>query len=90
MRSVRFLTYTALAGALTLAGEAAAQGYGQALRQDPFATGSTRARGGNYGGGFIEMLMTGRDPAPPARGGGGLQPPRHPAYGQRNAAAGRL
>ena len=65
MRRKIFLPLLAAAGALALAGPALAQGYrqnyGYAAPNDPMASGGGR---GNYGGGFIEMLMTGRDPTP--------------------------
>jgi lipoprotein-anchoring transpeptidase ErfK/SrfK len=69
----------ALAGALSLSAPVRAQSLEQATAAlDPQVTGSTRprvvsglgpeqavaARQGSYGGGFIEMLMTGRDPTP--------------------------
>jgi lipoprotein-anchoring transpeptidase ErfK/SrfK len=85
MRPVRFLTFTALAGALAVSGPAMAQSFGQPMRHDPFSTGSTTARGPNYGGGFIEMLMTGRDPGQQARGAAVYnRPGGQSAYGQRS------
>jgi lipoprotein-anchoring transpeptidase ErfK/SrfK len=51
--------------AIALSGQAQAQSYSQP--RDPMVTAST-ARG-QYGGGFIELLMTGRDPSPQGRGG---------------------
>ncbi len=87
MRPVRFLTFTALAGALAVSGPAMAQSFGQPIRYDPFSTGSTTARGPNYGGGFIEMLMTGRDPGQQARGAAVYnRPGGQSAYGQRGHA----
>ena len=67
MRPVLFVPLLLLSGALAVPGSAQAQTYGGPLPVDPMTTAST-ARA-NYGGGFIEMLMTGRDPSPQARGG---------------------
>lgn len=83
MRRVRFLPVLSLAAAISQAGVASAQ--------DPFdpMTTASPARG-NYGGGFIEMMMTGRDPTPSGRGGAVYNTPRgYSAYGQsRQAPAG--
>jgi len=66
----------AAAGCLAFAAPVFAQGYGYAAPNDPMA-----ARGRqNYGGGFIELLMTGRDPSP--RGGVVYNRPGGYAYGQ--------
>jgi lipoprotein-anchoring transpeptidase ErfK/SrfK len=66
----------AAAGSLAFAAPVFAQGAGYAAPNDPMA-----ARGGqNYGGGFIELLMTGRDPS--SRGGVVYNRPGGFAYGQ--------
>jgi lipoprotein-anchoring transpeptidase ErfK/SrfK len=63
-----------------LSGPALAQNYARPLPADPMVTAST-ARG-NYGGGFIEMLMTGRDPGSAPRGGAVYnRPGGYSAYG---------
>lgn len=84
MRRKIILPLLAAAGALAVAGPALAQGYrqnyGYAAPNDPMASGGGR---GNYGGGFIEMLMTGRDPTPAGRGGAVYNRPGGYAYGQR-------
>jgi lipoprotein-anchoring transpeptidase ErfK/SrfK len=67
----------ALACSVALSGPVGAQSLEQATLADVEVTGSTRprvvsglgpeqvaSRPGSYGGGFIEMLMTGRDPTP--------------------------
>lgn len=63
---------------ILLAAPAHAQG-----RPDPFDPMTTASSGQpNYGGGFIELLMTGRDPTP-GRGGAVYNRPRaYSAYGQ--------
>ena len=76
MRPTRFLPVLALLAASLTAGAASAY--------DPFdpMVAAPAARG-NYGGGFIEMLMTGRDPTPAGRGGAVYNTPRsYHAYGQ--------
>ncbi len=82
----RTIVLPLLVAAGTLAASAVmAQGYGYASPQDPRAA----ARGGaNYGGGFIEMLMTGRDPTPYGRGGAVYnRPGGRYAYGQNVRSA---
>jgi lipoprotein-anchoring transpeptidase ErfK/SrfK len=84
MRRKILLPLLAVVGATAVAAPAAAQGtrqnYGYAAPGDPMAA----SRGhGNYGGGFIEMLMTGRDPTPYGRGGAVYNRPGGYAYGQR-------
>jgi len=82
MRPVRIIPLFLLAGALGSVGPLRAQGYDAPLL-DPMTTASTARP--NYGGGFIEMLMTGRDPSP---GRGGVvynRPVARPAYGARSA-----
>ncbi len=77
MRSIALYTLAALA----LAGLAVQGGAATAQPADPIATGTVGARAAynqpppvsgrterNLGGGFIEMLLTGRDPTPRARG----------------------
>jgi lipoprotein-anchoring transpeptidase ErfK/SrfK len=75
----RTIAFALLAAAGTLAASAVmAQGY--ASPQDPMAAARGRP---NYGGGLIEMLMTGRDPTPQSRGGAVYnRPGGHYAYGQ--------
>lgn len=79
MRSRLFIPLLALSAACVAAGPTHAQGYGRMAPDDPMTTAST-ARG-NYGGGFIELLMTGRDPSP-SRGGAVYNRPGYSAYGQ--------
>jgi len=76
MRRASTLSLLAVAGGLTAIGPAAAQGYGG----DPML--QARRGGANYGGGLIEMLMTGRDPTPYGRGGAVYNRPGGYAYGQ--------
>ncbi|MGO4403038.1 L,D-transpeptidase [Bosea sp. RAF48] len=78
MRRTIVLPLLIAAGTLTASG-AMAQGYGYAAPRDPMAAAHGRA---NYGGGFIEMLMTGRDPSPNGRGGAVYNRPGGYAYGQ--------
>jgi lipoprotein-anchoring transpeptidase ErfK/SrfK len=52
----------------------------QGFEPDPMVTASTTPRG-SYGGGFIELLMTGQDPSPAGRGAIGYQRPPSP-HGQ--------
>jgi lipoprotein-anchoring transpeptidase ErfK/SrfK len=83
MRPVRIIPLVVLAGALGAVGPVRAQSH-----DDPFfdpATTASPARPA-YGGGFIEMLMTGRDPTPAGRGGAVYnRPMSHSAYGGRSA-----
>lgn len=67
MRPVLFVPLLLLSGTAAVPGSALAQNYAYPAQVDPMATAST-ARG-NYGGGFIELLMTGRDPGSQGRGG---------------------
>ncbi len=60
-----WLPFGLMLAVAALPSRAQAQAYHQP--RDPMVTAST-ARG-QYGGGFIELLMTGRDPSPPGRGG---------------------
>jgi lipoprotein-anchoring transpeptidase ErfK/SrfK len=62
LRSLIYLPLFAIAGVLVAPSAGQAQGY----YRDPQTTASTPR--GNYGGGFIELLMTGRDPTPQSRG----------------------
>ena len=62
LRPLAYLPLLAIAGVLVAPGAGQAQGY----YRDPQTTASTPH--GNYGGGFIELLMTGRDPTPGSRG----------------------
>jgi lipoprotein-anchoring transpeptidase ErfK/SrfK len=62
LRSLVYLPLFAIAGVLVAPSAGQAQGY----YRDPQTTASTPR--GNYGGGFIELLMTGRDPTPQGRG----------------------
>ena len=78
MRSRLFVSLLALSAALA-AGPSLAQGYGRAPVDDPMTTASNARP--NYGGGFIELLMTGRDPTP-SRGGVVYNRPGYSAYGQ--------
>jgi lipoprotein-anchoring transpeptidase ErfK/SrfK len=81
MRPVRFLPLLILSGALAHGGAA----FAQSQPFDPMTTASSGR--GNYGGGFIEMLMTGRDPTPAGRGGAVYNTPRgYSAYGQSQQA----
>ena len=73
MRPMFFVSVAALLSAAPALG----QTYGQ---PDPMTTAS-QARP-NYGGGFIEMLMTGRDPTPIGRGGAVYNRPGYGAYGR--------
>ena len=76
MRRTIVLPLLVVAGTLA-ASAAVAQGY--AAPNDPMAAARGRA---NYGGGFIEMLMTGRDPTPYGRSGAVYNRPGGYAYGQ--------
>ncbi|MDX3810403.1 MAG: hypothetical protein QHC89_28950, partial [Bosea sp. (in: a-proteobacteria)] len=78
MRRAFILPLLAVAGSLAAIGTAAAQGYG--YPNDPML--QARRGGADYGGGFIEMLMTGRDPTPYGRGGAVYNRPGGYAYGQ--------
>jgi lipoprotein-anchoring transpeptidase ErfK/SrfK len=78
MRSRLFVPLLALSAVTLAAGPALAQGYGRAA-DDPMITASNGRP--NYGGGFIELLMTGRDPTP-SRGGVVYNRPGYSAYGQ--------
>jgi len=81
MRSVRFLPVLILSGVFAPGSAALAQGQ----NFDPMTTASSPR--GNYGGGFIEMMMTGRDPTPAGRGGAVYNTPRgYSAYGQNQPA----
>lgn len=93
MRPVLFVPVLVLSGVLAGPASVQAQTYGGTLpadprSADPMTTASTART--NYGGGFIEMLMTGRDPSPQPRGGAVYnRPGGYSAYGQsRRAAAG--
>ena len=79
MRSVYLFPVAVLALSLTAPGVARSQAHYGA--PDPFA-GQPRA---NYGGGFIEMLVTGRDPTP--RGAVYNRPGAVSAYGQTRRRA---
>ncbi|WP_083269275.1 L,D-transpeptidase [Bosea vaviloviae] len=82
MRPVLLLPLTAL----VLSGPALAQNYAQPLPGDPMATASSGRA--NYGGGFIEMLMTGRDPTPMGRGGAVYnRPGAYATYGRSTEPA---
>ncbi len=81
MRPVLFVPLLVLSGAAALPGSALAQNYAYPSQADPMVTASTGR--GNYGGGFIEMLMTGRDPTPQGRGGAVYnRPGGYSAYGR--------
>jgi lipoprotein-anchoring transpeptidase ErfK/SrfK len=81
MRPVLFVPLLLLSGAAVLAGPASAQNYAYPRPADPMTTASSGR--GNYGGGFIEMLMTGRDPTPQGRGAAVYnRPGGYSAYGQ--------
>jgi len=83
MRPVLFVSLLALAAAVPE--PARAQNYAYPVQGDPMVAAS-RART-NYGGGFIEMLMTGRDPSPQGRGGAVYnRPGAYSAYGHRASA----
>ncbi len=81
MRPVLFVPLIALWGAAALPGSALAQAHADPFGGDPMVTASTGR--GQYGGGFIEMLMTGRDPTPQGRGGAVYnRPGGYSAYGR--------
>ena len=81
MRPVLFCPLLVLSALSAVSGPAQAQSYAYPVQADPMTTAST-ARG-QYGGGFIEMLMTGRDPAPQGRGAAVYnRPGGYSAYGQ--------
>lgn len=81
MRPVFFVPLFVLSGMAAAPGAALAQNYAYPAQVDPIVAGS--ATRGNYGGGFIELLMTGRDPSPAGRGGAVYNRPRgHYAYGR--------
>jgi lipoprotein-anchoring transpeptidase ErfK/SrfK len=73
MLAIRILPL-ALAGMLLPAVPALAQTYWRPVDQ---------AARGQYGGGFIEMLMTGQDPSDYGRGRAVYNQPSRPAYGQQ-------
>ncbi len=64
MRSLYLVPFAALGG-LLLSGQVYAETYWRPA--DPMVTHS--AGRGQYGGGFIEMMMTGQDPTDYGRGG---------------------
>lgn len=79
MRPVLFVPLAILCGLLAPGG-ASAQNYAYPPPPPPPS--------GNYGGGFIEMLVTGRDPTPYGRGAAVYNQPRgYAAYGQRSQPA---
>ena len=85
MRPARLLPLLTCLGALALARPVLAQGYGYAPQQDPMMQAAQSRYGqprAGYGGGFIEMVMTGRDPTPYGRGGAVYNFPGGYAYGQ--------
>jgi lipoprotein-anchoring transpeptidase ErfK/SrfK len=76
MRSALFLSVSFA----VLAGPALSQSGPRPMQTDPMVA-AAGARG-SYGGGFIEMLMTGRDPSPGGRGGAVYnRPGGYSAYG---------
>lgn len=79
MRPFRFVPLALLGGLLHSPGTANAQTDWRPA--DPMVTASTGR--GQYGGGFIEMLMTGQDPTRHGRGGAVYNRPVRGAYGQR-------
>jgi lipoprotein-anchoring transpeptidase ErfK/SrfK len=79
MRVAHCFPILACLGALALAAPAAAQGYAYP-EQDPMFHAQGRT---GYGGGFIEMMMTGRDPTPHSRTGAVYNRPGGYAYGQQ-------
>jgi lipoprotein-anchoring transpeptidase ErfK/SrfK len=81
MRSIRFVPLALLAGIASLPDRAGAQTHWRPA--DPMVTHS--AGRGQYGGGFIEMLMTGQDPTDYGRGGAVYNRPQRGAYGQQPA-----
>src|SRR5690606_36809016 len=81
MRTIRFVRLALLGGLLHTAGQAAAQTCWRPA--DPAAAAS--AGRGQYGGGFIEMMMTGRDPTSQGRSGVVYNRPARGAYGQQRA-----
>ncbi|WP_332681030.1 L,D-transpeptidase [Bosea sp. (in: a-proteobacteria)] len=81
MRAIRFVPLALLGGLLHTAGQATAQTYWRPA--DP-ATAASAGRG-QYGGGFIELMMTGRDPTEHGRGGVVYNRPARGAYGQQPA-----
>lgn len=81
MRSACFLPLLIGLGSIVLAAPVLAQGYGYVERQDPMLR-AAQGRSG-YGGGFIEMMMTGRDPTPNGRAGAVYNRPGGYAYGQQ-------
>ena len=86
MRPVQIIPLLILSAALSPAGPARAQSHGGPAPFDPMTTASPGRPG--YGGGFIEMLMTGRDPTPAGRGGVMYnRPMARSAYGQGQPAA---
>jgi lipoprotein-anchoring transpeptidase ErfK/SrfK len=78
MTLLRFGSLALIAGLLHAPGSAGAQSYWRPA--DPMVTHS--AGRGQYGGGFIEMLMTGRDPTDYGRGAAVYNRPPRGAYGQ--------
>ncbi len=79
MRPFRFVPLALLGGLLHSPGTANAQYDWRPA--DPMVTASTGR--GQYGGGFIEMLMTGQDPTRRGRGGAVYNRPVRGAYGQQ-------
>lgn len=76
LRSLVCLPFVAVAGVLV----APQSGQAQGQYRDPQTTASPQR--GDYGGGFIELLMTGRDPTPYGRGAPAYNrpPPARGAY----------
>ena len=85
MRSL-VLGSTMMAAAVLASAGALAQGYGRPDYGDPMVTASTQR--GQYGGGFIELLMTGQDPTPSRGGAIYNHPGARSAYGRRAPAPG--
>jgi lipoprotein-anchoring transpeptidase ErfK/SrfK len=85
MRPVFLVPLLILSGAVAASGPARAQGQGYPAQPYPAPDPMTTASAGrsNYGGGFIEMLMTGRDPTPHGRDGAVYnRPGGYSAYGR--------
>ena len=79
MRPIRLVSLALLGGLVHSAGQAQAQTYWRPA--DP--TVAAPRSSGQYGGGFIEMMMTGRDPTDYGRGGAVYNRPPRSAYGQQ-------
>lgn len=78
LRSLITIPFFAISGLLVAPQSGQAQDYRAGAYYEPQSTAS--AARGQYGGGFIELLMTGRDPTPHGRGAAVYNQPPRGAY----------